>query len=195
MTGLLALPALSNQSRLATLGATVRAELAAIERPASEVLTIAIAIGAALYQAKTLAGHGNWENWLVTETGLSLRSARDYLLLHANRAQIEANRQRAADLRELSIRGALRLIRTGTSARKRTTASSLKITDWRGASLEERTKFVAGIPLTDWLAAVPAALYAEIIDRIDGQRASLAKQVVTQTVTKKVTKSALKRAA
>jgi hypothetical protein len=179
MAALLALAAPTNQSRLAVLGVTVRAELVAIGRPASEMLTHAITVGAALQEAKQLAGHGHWEDWLGKECGLSWRSARDYLRLYANRDLIETIRQRAADLHELSIRGALRLVRTGTPTRKRkrVPASPLKIADWKAATLTQRTPFVAAIPLTEWLEVIPPAWRAELIDRIDGLRAAQAKPV------------------
>jgi len=177
MTTLLSLPKSTNQSRLEVLGATVRTELAAIGRPTSEMLTHAITIGEALDQAKQLVGYGNWENWLGTECGLSLRTARDYLRLFAHRARIEEVLQRAAELHELSIRGALRLIRTGTVTRKRTSTSPLKIANWKAATPMQRTTFVAGIPLVEWLAVIPAAWRAELIDRIDGLRGAQAKPV------------------
>ena len=78
----------------------------------------------------------------------------------------------------MSIRGALRLIKTGTTTRKRRAAASpLKSADWKAATLAQRTTFVAGIPLVEWLAAIPATMRAEIVDRIDGLRASQAKPV------------------
>jgi len=147
MTTLLSLPKPTNQSRLEVLGATVRAELAAIGRPTSEMLTHAITIGGALHQARQLVGYGNWEKWLGTECGLSLRTAYTYLRLFAHRARIEEVLQRAAELHQLSIRGALGLIRTGTATRKRTSTSPLKIANWKAATPMQRTTFVDGIPL------------------------------------------------
>jgi hypothetical protein len=174
----LALPAPKNQSRLAVLGATVRAELVAIGRPTAEILAHAITLGAALHEAKRLIRYGKWQQWLQEECGLSLRTALIYLQLFEHRDQVEALVQRAAQVQELSIRGALRFIRTGSPTRKRKTTSPLKVASWKAATPAQRTSFVAGIPLTDWLASIPAGWRTEIIDRIDGLRAAQAKPVM-----------------
>jgi hypothetical protein len=172
------------QSELSILGATVRAELTVIGRAIAETLTHAFAVGEALNQAKKLAGHGNWEAWLGAECGLSPRTARAYMQLANHRGVLEQKRQRAADL---SIRAALRLIGTGATMRKRFPASALKVASWKAAAPEERAAFVNDIPLIEWLAVMPASWRSDIVDRIDGLRASLAKSVIPE--------SAMRRAA
>jgi len=162
------------QQNLATLGVTVRAELVAVSRATTEMLTHAFAVGDALNQAKKLAGHGNWLHWLAAECGLSDRTANAYMRLANHREVLEANPQRAADL---SVRAALRIIGKGTTLRKRGPASALKSTDWRAASVPERAAFVNDIPLIEWLEAMPASWRFKIIDRVDGLRASQAKLV------------------
>jgi hypothetical protein len=91
-----------------------------------------------------------------------------------HREVLEANPQHAADL---SVPAALRLIGTGRTLRKRRPASPLKTVDWKAASIPEREGFVIEIPLTEWLEVIPAAWRLEIIDRVDGLRASQAKLV------------------
>jgi len=120
------------QSELSVLGATVRAELTAVGRAASEMLIHAFAVGEALNKAKKLVGHGNWQAWVDAECGLSSRSTRAYMRLANHRALLEGNWQRAADL---SIRAALRLIGTGMTMRKRVPASALKVASWKAAAL------------------------------------------------------------
>jgi|SRR5262249_35876379 len=150
------------------------------------MLIHAFAVGEALNKAKKLVGHGNWQAWVDAECGLSSRSTRAYMRLANHRALLERNWQRAADL---SIRAALRLIGTGMTMRKRVPASALKVASWKAAALGERAAFVGGIPLTEWLAAMPASWRSDIVDRIDGLRASLAKPVI------KSTEPAMRRAA
>lgn len=168
--------------RLATLGATVRAALAAIAHPTNEMLTHAIAIGAALHEAKALLPYGRREKglmqWLQREcSGLSLRSGRDYLKLFAHRDRIEEVRQHAAELQTLSVRGALRLIKTGNPRAGRKPASRLKLAHWKAATPAQRTAFISGIPLAEWLAVMPADWRGQIIARVDGLRATAAKPV------------------
>jgi len=159
---------------LATLGAVVRTELAAMVHAVTTVLAHAMAVGDALNQAKKLVGHGNWLHWLAAETSLSERTARAYMRLANHREVVEAKRQRAADL---SVRAALRVIGTGQTCRRRNPASPLSPADWRAASIADRENFVGAIPLTQWLQVIPPAWRLEIIDRVDGLRASQAKFV------------------
>jgi DUF3102 family protein len=164
------------QSELSVLGATVRAELIAVGHTTTEMLAHAFTVGEALNKAKKLVGYGNWEAWLDAECGLSSRTARAYMRLANHRAVLERNRQHAADL---SIRAALRLIGTGATMRKRVPAPALKVASWKAAGTEERAAFVGGILLIEWLAVMPASWRIELVDRIDGLRASLAKPVIT----------------
>jgi hypothetical protein len=164
----------SQPTALAALGTTVRAELVAMVHATTTVLEHAFAVGDALNQAKGLAGHGNWLNWLASETGLSDRTAQAYMRLANHREQFKANPQRVADM---SIRAALRSIGSGVSARTPRPASPLSLADWRAASKAQREAFVAGIKLKEWLAVIPAPWRLQITDWIDGQRASLASGV------------------
>lgn len=159
---------------LVALGGIVRSELMALGRAVGGVLAHAFAVGDALNQAKKLVGHGYWLEWLATECGLSDRTARAYMRLANHQEVLEANRQHAADL---SVRAALRLIGTGQTARKRRPASTLKTTDWKAATPSERAAFVITIPLVEWLEVIPAPWRLEIVDRVDGLRASQAKLV------------------
>jgi len=162
------------QQNLATLGATVRAELVAVGHATTEMLTHAFAVGDALNKAKELAGHGHWLIWLDAECGLSSRTAQAYMRLANHREALEGNAQRAA---HLSVRGALRLIGGGMTMRRRRPASALNIASWRAASPEERQNFVGGILVREWLAAISNEQRLEIENRIFGLRAAQAKPV------------------
>src|SRR5436190_5527359 len=64
-----------------------------------------------LVEAKGRVGHRRWESWLTSTCNIPPRTARLYMELAEGRETIEANRQRVADLAELSIRGAPRLLK------------------------------------------------------------------------------------
>jgi hypothetical protein len=53
-------------------------------------VTHAMEIGDLLNEAKSRVGHGNFEAWLSTHCQLSFRTARRYMQMAKNRAQIEA---------------------------------------------------------------------------------------------------------
>jgi len=172
-------PSQATANNLTTIGIMVRAELAAVGRATTEMIAHALAVGDALNRAKKLAGHGRWRHWLETECGLSERSAQAYMRLANHREVLEANPQHAADL---SLRGALRLIGKGQTARKRRPVPVLDSASWKAASIEERMSFVDDIPLVEWLAAIPSSWRTEIIDRVDGLRAAHAKPVTATVV-------------
>jgi hypothetical protein len=172
-------PALALQSELLTLSTTIRAELTAVARAGSEMLAHAFAAGEALNRVKVIVGHGSWGDWVSTEYGLSSRTAQAYMRLANHREVLEANPQHAA---HLSVRAALRLIGGGMNTRKRPPASELKVTSWKTAGEEARKAFVSNIPLIEWLAAMPASWRIDLVDRIDGLRASLAKPVTQPTL-------------
>jgi hypothetical protein len=154
---------------LDSLGATVRAGLAAAAHAIGDVFVHAFAIGEALIEAKRLAGHSHWLRWLTECGGLSARSATVYMRIAAHRDVIET--QISSSAADLTIRGALRLIGTGRTRRKSPrTSSPLSVAAWKNASLEQRTVFVASIPLPEWFAAMPASWRTEIIKRVDGLR-------------------------
>jgi DUF3102 family protein len=153
---------------LNTLGAAVRAGLAAAAHAASNAIAHALDIGDALAKAKKLAGHGNWAHWLEAECGLSARSAEVYVRLAAHREVIE--NQIRSDAANLTIRGALRLIGSARTQRKRAPKSSLSVAAWKAASEADRMDFVDNIPLVEWLAVIPNSWRAAIVDRVDGLR-------------------------
>jgi DUF3102 family protein len=169
-----------------SLGGRVRAGLAAAGRALNGALTHVFTVGDALCEAKDLCGHGQWLPWLEAECGgLSARTATAYMRLARHRTQIEreiSNRQRAADL---SLRAALRLVRSGRPSRPRRPSSSPAVAwkaTWKSASVAEREDLVTAIPLVEWLAAIPSSWRAEIVDRVDGLRAAQAKPVAARVV-------------
>lgn len=73
-------------------------------------------IGELLMRKKKEIGHGSFIPWINEhegELGFSERQARNYIKVFENKETIEAKRNRGADLEELSVKQALRLIEEG----------------------------------------------------------------------------------
>jgi hypothetical protein len=69
----------------------------------------AIEVGELLKEAKARVGHGNFEPWLKEHCNLSFRTARRYMKLAENRAQIEAQ-FKSANMADLTLSGAQRAL-------------------------------------------------------------------------------------
>ena len=179
-------PLSTSQLTLSALGATVRAELAAIGHSAAKAVVHAMTLGDALNAAKQIVGHGNWASWVAAECGgLSLRTAQVYMQLASRRTAVEAviaahaaapKAQRAAPL---TVRGILRRIGAGKTARKQRPPSDLKITAWRNASADQRTAFFGRIPTAEIIGALTPVQRGEIESHLNGQIISLKAQVAT----------------
>jgi hypothetical protein len=70
----------------------------------------AIEIGELLVEAKKRVGHGKFEKWLTSNTTLPYRSARRYMKLAEQRPEIEAQFGKTANLADLPITTAQRLL-------------------------------------------------------------------------------------
>jgi hypothetical protein len=173
------LPASQTQD-LTTLAGVVRAGLAAVGRSLSDALAHGLDVGDALLAAKKLCGHGHWLRWLDEACGLSARTAAAYMRLATHREILEV--QISNGVANLSLRGALRLVGTGRTRRNPRTPSTLNPAAWKAASRAERMAFVEDVPLIEWLEVIPTSWRTEIIDRVDGLRAVLAKPVTTAVV-------------
>jgi hypothetical protein len=163
-------PAKGPPSDLGHLGVRVRLGLTAIAHATTTALTFALNIGDDLRTAKAAVGHGNWMTWLAAETGLSERSAERYMRLAVHREHIERHIRHSGS--NLSIRRALALVGSADRSYRPWRRSPLTRTPWVTATLEERARYLASIPLTEWLAAMPPDWRAEIVSRVDGLRAS-----------------------
>jgi hypothetical protein len=166
----------SDQVALAEHVAEIRRCHQQIVTAALGILDNAMAAGDALIaiEASGRIRHGEWTSWIGRNCELSPRTARVYMQLAQHRSEIEANRQRAADL---SLRGALKLIAdkdkgTGKPAKAKPAkpAAVLSTLAWSDATPEQRQHFLDGIGLAAVLAALPPAWKTEIERRVNGQR-------------------------
>ena len=167
--------AIDGCSDLGALAATVRAGVAAMGCAMNDVFRHAFEVGHALIEARGLVGHGRWQNWVLTECGLSLRSASDYVRLARHEEFLKA--EIGSSAADLSLRGALRAIGGRSRRGGHRPRSPLSVLDWRAATLDQRTAYLARIPLREWLAALSREQRLELEDRIDGLRAAQAKTV------------------
>jgi hypothetical protein len=83
---------------LPDLAARIRAEHEATSSALKSSVGHAIAAGELLLEAKELLKHGQWLPWLAEHCAISERTAQLYMRCAKNRAAIEANTQRVADL-------------------------------------------------------------------------------------------------
>jgi len=162
----------------------IRTSHQAVRNAAHNILREAITAGEALLKLKTSVGHGEWGHYLRRHCELGERTAQIYMRLAEHRAELEANPQRAADL---SLRGALKFIgkepnKDGKSAKSATT--SLSTLAWSNATAEERQRFVDGIGLVSWLAAMPPTWRDDLERRIDGQRGAKSGSEINTTISK-----------
>jgi hypothetical protein len=74
----------------------------------------AVEVGELLKEAKVRVGHGNFEPWLKEHCNLSFRTARRYMKLAENRAQIDAQ-FKSANVADLTVSGAQRLLTDNSS--------------------------------------------------------------------------------
>ena len=88
-------------NRLPALAKEVAGLHREIGQHATAMAEKALQAGAALAEAKALAGHGNWSDWL-SDAGITERTARRYMRLH--RADLES-----ATVADLGLNGAERL--------------------------------------------------------------------------------------
>jgi hypothetical protein len=83
---------------LPDLAARIRAEHEATSVALKSSVGHAILAGELLLEAKELLKHGLWLPWLAEHCAISERTAQLYMRCAKNRAAIEANTQRVADL-------------------------------------------------------------------------------------------------
>jgi hypothetical protein len=89
----------------------------------------------------------------------------------------------------LSLRGALKLIgkepdKDGKSAKSAKATTSLSTLAWSNATAEERQRFVDGIGLVSWLAAMPPTWRDDLERRINGQRGAKSGSEINITISK-----------
>jgi hypothetical protein len=101
---------IAGSNSLPELAARIRTEHEACTASMKRGLQHAIAAGEMLIEAKAQLKHGEWLPWLRDHCCIPERTARLYMRLAANRAQIEAQIGNA--VADLSIRGAIALIAT-----------------------------------------------------------------------------------
>jgi hypothetical protein len=124
---------------------------------------------------------------------MTVRSAQIFMLLAEHRTTLEAaQEEKRSSASLLTIRSALRLIRTGktdtgkkkSKKDKRSSGSPLKAANWKAATLDERKTFIAAIPVVQLKAALSDDQRKEIVDRIDDMRAVKARlDATSMTVT------------
>jgi hypothetical protein len=154
---------------LDNLAREVRAAHTAVGHAARNVLEHAIIAGEALIKAQDQLEHGQWLPWLKQHCDLSERHAQRYMTLATHRLDLEANPTRVSDL---SLRGALRLLKPPSPQRNRATPS--KATNisfdalgwWVEATLEQRRHFLSGIGLDPFMAAMPEAWRPKLERRV-----------------------------
>src|SRR5262249_13527149 len=79
----------------------------------------AIEIGELLVEAKKRVGHGKFEKWLTTNTTLPYRSADRYMNFAKKRSEIEAQFGKSANLADLNLTSAQRLLAPPKSAQEK----------------------------------------------------------------------------
>jgi hypothetical protein len=106
MTSNVAAPA---QQPLKDLAKQIHAEHLAVAVAVAKGLDHAMAAGDLLIKVRRSEQlkHGEWEFWVKQNCGIAIETARLYIRLADNRAEIEANRQRVTGL---SVRAAAKLI-------------------------------------------------------------------------------------
>ena len=166
-------------TNLGALAATVRAGVAAMGCAMTDVFCHAFEVGHALIEAQTHVGHGRWQSWVLAECGLSLRSASDYMRIARHEEFLKA--EIGSSAADWSLRGALRAIGGRSRRGGHRPRSPLSILDWRAATLDQRTTYLARIPIREWLAALSREQRLELEDRIDGLRAAQAKPIAAVT--------------
>jgi hypothetical protein len=148
------------------LAAHIRTAHEAIGLALSNALDHAFAAGEALLEAQAQVKYGAWRSWLHNNCAVSERTARLYMALARHRAEIEAERQRVA---ELTLRGALKLIaKPGATSESTKSAPALTLA-WSAATPDQRTRFLGTVGLPAVLAAIPPSWHAEIRQRVLGQ--------------------------
>jgi hypothetical protein len=142
---------------LAGLAGTVRTALANATRAGAVMLDHFLTAGDALIAAKRRAGHGHWRSWL-RECDLSEDAAERYMRLARGRAHLNSAR-----VRNLSLTGALRLIKEAEPSRAQQQAPAIRpksaparntkgfyafsdaMAWWTGASIADRRRLFDSI--------------------------------------------------
>jgi Protein of unknown function (DUF3102) len=157
------------QRDLAALAVKVRAGLDGAAQAGATMLAHLIDVGEVLIAAKKQAGPGKWLQWLKRGCDLSEDRAERLMRLARGKSHLDSAR-----VRNLSLAGALRLIKQAEPAREPKqrqlpppTASSTPSDKtpktarfdahgwWTSAFVEERRHFVDSIGQRDWEAAIP----------------------------------------
>jgi hypothetical protein len=149
---------------LAGLAGTVRTALANATRAGAVMLEHFLTVGDALIAAKDKAGYGNWLTWLRNECDLSEDAAERYMQLARGRAHLDSAR-----VRNLSLTGALRLIKEAEPSRAQQQAPAIRparntkgfyafsdaMAWWAGASIADRRRFINSIGSHGLAEAIP----------------------------------------
>jgi Protein of unknown function (DUF3102) len=142
-------PTKSEGASLEKRAERIRTGLRDILLATTSIVDLALTIGEDLLQAKEEVGRGNWLSWLKRECDLKERSAERYMFLARHRAELKSNSTRVSDL---SLSGALRLIKKGRSRQEKRRRKTQKLANpldalgwWGGASLEQRRHFLDGV--------------------------------------------------
>lgn len=103
--------ALSPKVPLEALAGSIRAEHARYCASFRNAIGHALEAGRLLLEAKSATDHGRWLAWLTTHCELAERTAQGYMRLAKNSVMLlEGDPQRVADLADLSVRGAAKLL-------------------------------------------------------------------------------------
>jgi hypothetical protein len=94
-------------ARLTVLATEINAKLTLARRHGQANLSALMDAGDMLIEAKDALDHGQWDDWLSSNSALSDRTARLYMQLAGHRARVEA---KMATVATLGIRGALEQI-------------------------------------------------------------------------------------
>jgi hypothetical protein len=156
-------------NRLPELAARIRAEHDATAIAMQRGVDHAMAAGDLLIEAKAQLKHGQWLPWLRDHCAMSERTAQLYMRLAKNRAEIEANPQRAADL---SLRGAVAQLAPeseGEPILQRLAMADGELRDAIVDKVERQRSFAI------WLYQLPASERAAFLaERSPGERRQIA---------------------
>jgi hypothetical protein len=152
---------ISSPQDLDELAGVIRAADQGVAHAAGNLIERALTAGDALLKAKEKVGHGNWLSWLKTACDLSEDRAERYMRLARGRGVLEAN---SARVRNLSLTGAVGLIKEQEPSRPRDTVNKTKPATsfnalgwWSTAPLEQRRHFLDGAGRASIREAQPSA--------------------------------------
>jgi hypothetical protein len=145
---------------LPALASEIRQEMGLVKQKVREAVSHAVRVGALLLEAKAQVRHGEWLPWLEENFPGTPQTARTYMRLAVNRAEIEGTtsiREAVAHLADLAGLNGKPLSNSGKSRRSRHRVSELPGIPWQPVTLKPTP-----------VSRIPAALSASErnLDRI-----------------------------